>query len=239
MLGLSATTGGHDKRSLHRGGVIGRGAAVGTPAPSDIVVIVVVAGIGVPTRETQVAQAETEVRISGTSREETVAQIVVVDGHIELMIRRIAEIQHAVAYFPIETVVTAREGAVLVEVDLLTPTRAGSVVIRLEKQIGVARIEWYALSRDRVDHGIEHAEITLPLAADDSGTTAVAIAVIVGVVIIVVDGTTFVVIRIVHAGREEQGTHEQDGQRPKERVDSFHNRCFVCRREAAGFIRQM
>lgn len=125
---------------------------VGTPAPSDIVIIVVVAGIGVPTRETQVAQAETEVRISGTSREKTVAQIVVVDGHIELMIRRIAEIQHAVAYFPIETVVTAREGAVLVEVNLLTPTRAGSVVIRLEKHIGVARIELHALSRDGVDH---------------------------------------------------------------------------------------
>ena len=85
----------------------------------------------------------------------------------------------------------------------------------MEKHIRVARIELHALSRDGVDHGIEHAEITLPLAADDSGATAVAIAVIVGVVIIVVDGTTFVVIRIVHAGREEQGTHEQDGQRQR------------------------
>lgn len=232
MLGLSATTGGHDKRRLHRGGIVGRRTAitVGIPIPSGIVIVEEIARISTPTAEDQTAQVEAEIGISGTPSECAVTQIVIVDRHVEVVVRRIGEIEHPVADFPIETVVAARERAVLVEVDLLAPTRAGSIVIRLEKQIGVARIEWYALSRQGIDHGIEHTEIALPLTADGLRTTAI---VVVGIIIV-----PFIVIRIVHTGREEQSAHEQDGQRPKERVDSFHNR-FVAVPRGGRLMQQM
>ena len=235
MLGLRTATGSHHERSLHRGGIVGRRTAitVGIPIPSGIVVVEEIARISTPTAEDQTAQVETEIGISGTPSERAVAQIVIVDRHVEVVVRRIGEIEHPVADFPIETVVAARERAVLVEIDLLAPSGSGSVVIRLEEHIRVARIELHALSRQGIDHSIEHAEIALPLTAYGHRTTAVATVGIIGIIIL-----TFVVIRIVHAGREEQSAHEQDGQRPKERVDSFHNR-FVAVPRGGRLMQQM
>ena len=235
MLGLSATTGSHHERNLPGGGIVGRRTAitVAIPTPSGIVIVEEIARISTPTAEDQTAQVETEIGISGTPSECAVAQIVIVDRHVEVVVRRIGEIEHPVADFPIETVVAARERAVLVEIDLLAPSGSGSVVIRLEEHIRVARIELHALSRQGIDHSIEHAEIALPLTTHGHRTTAVATVGIIGIIIL-----TFVVIRIVHAGSEEQSAHEQDGQRPKERVDSFHNR-FVAVPRGGRLMQQM
>ena len=101
MLGLRATTGGHDKRSLHRGGVIGRGAAIGVPAPARVVPIVVVARVCAPVAEAQATQIEAEARIACATGETAVAQIVIVDPHVQTFVGGIREIDFTVADLPV------------------------------------------------------------------------------------------------------------------------------------------
>lgn len=227
MLGLrSAARSHYEGNRLLRGlrrRAVGR-ATIGVPTPARIVPIVVVARVRAPVAEAQAAQIEAEARIAGTTGETAVAQIVIVDPHVQTVVRGIREIDFAVADFPVEAVVAARERTIVVEVDLLAPTRARSVIVRLKKHIRVARIELHLLSRDGIHHLIEHAEIALPLAADGLCATSVAGAGIVGIIRIIGIVAVAVVVRIVHTRSERQRRHEQDGQCPEKRVDSFHNR---------------
>ena len=190
-------------------------------APRPVVVVAkhIVAGESTPVVVAQTGEAEAETGVADAPREDRVGEIIVVDGHVEVAVLRISEVEHSIAHLPIEEVVLILIGAGAIEVNLLAYPAARPIVVVLKKEVGIGSFKGDGFSRNGMDGGVVHPEVALPLTGDDVGALTVAVAStrIVGVVGVVR------VIDIDFAGcQREQSSNEQE-ECEEGRKGSFHD----------------
>ena len=127
-------------------------------------------------------EIEMGICITEIAREVIIVQAIVSNGCVVLWIARVSQVDATIDDTPIETVtealirtdITIGIGHVAVPVHLIAIAVAGIVVVRIEDEIGVVRVE-LVIESVRVGVAIVHTEIALPLSRNCHGDFGVGI----------------------------------------------------------------